>query len=125
MARAVRRAIEYQQAAALEGAVDDSFGEMVIVQHAAPGCERRLLEMAVVRDVKEHVRGIDAIGQIADLIHHEYMRMLILGERLAQPAGATPPNAAHSWYRRKAFGWPIHGMTRFAAVRARWRWRHS
>ena len=71
MARAVGRAVEDQQAAAFERAVDDRFGEIVIVQYSAPGGERRLvgredhrplLEMAVVDDVEEHVRSIGAIG---------------------------------------------------------------
>jgi len=73
MLSAHRWAVELQQSAPLEHAIDDGGREVVVVQHAAPAigmfvrCEDhgapRL--MALRDDVVEHVRGIVAVGQVA------------------------------------------------------------
>lgn len=91
-------AIEDEEAAALEGAVDDGLGQVVVVEDGAPGGERRLVggeedrapaQVAVVDDVEQHVGGVGPIGEVADLVDDEDVRMDVLGERLPQAAIAA------------------------------------
>ena len=70
MLRAHRRAVEVQDAAALEDTIDDGKTEVVVVQHGAPRFERlvggedhrALALVPIVDDVEEHVGGIGAVG---------------------------------------------------------------
>jgi hypothetical protein len=62
----VRRPVQDESAPALEYAIEDRGGEIVIVEHGAPDVEgfvRRedhgsVLQVAVVHDVVEHVGGV-------------------------------------------------------------------
>ncbi len=47
------------------------------------------MQVAVVDDVEEDVGGIRAVGEVADLVDHEHVRVHVLRERLAQPTEAT------------------------------------
>jgi len=87
-----RGPVQLQKPSALEHAVDDSDGEVVVVQHAAPGAERLIgreehrpvVLVALVDDVKEHVRSVGAVGQVADLIHDEHVGLRVPGQRLRE-----------------------------------------
>jgi hypothetical protein len=91
-----RRPIECKHTSALENPIDDRVRQVFVVQHASPPCERfvrredhrPLLAMSIVHHVEEHVGGIGAVREIADLIDHQYGRMDIARERLGQPTGA-------------------------------------
>jgi len=93
MLRAERRPVECEQAPTFQDAIDDGMREVFIVQDSAPrrhGFVRRedhraLPAMAVVDDVKEHVRGVGAIGEIPDLIDDEDIRMRVRRERVREP----------------------------------------
>ncbi len=88
-----RRAVELKQAAALEDAVEDRLGEIVVVQHPAPGGERLVggedhrapALVALVDDVEEHVGGVGAVGEVADLVDDEHGRVGVARERLGEP----------------------------------------
>ena len=64
------------------------------MQHAAPLLEglvgredhRATLEVALVDDVEEHVRGVVAVCEVAHLVDDEHVGLHVLHERLAQTA---------------------------------------
>ena len=86
------RPVQGEQAPALEDPIHDGVREIVVVEDAAPrrdGLVRRkdhgsLLPVAVVDDVEEHVGGVRAIGEVADLIDHEHAGMDVRGEDLGE-----------------------------------------
>jgi hypothetical protein len=88
------RAIKGEEPAALEDAIDDGLGEIFVVKDAAPGSEslicgedhRPLAAMTIVDHVEEHVCGVGAIGEVADLIHDEQRGMSVDGESRGQSA---------------------------------------
>ena len=88
--------VEGEQASALEDAIDDGLGEVVIVEHAAPGVERlvggedhrALAAVAIVDHVEEHVGRVGAVGEVSDLVHHQQGGMGVGGESLGQAPGA-------------------------------------
>ena len=90
------RSVEREQAPALKDAIDNGVREVVVMQHVSPGRERfvrgeehgPLPAMAVVDDVEEHVGGIGAVGQVADFVDHEHVRLRVRGERVREPTGA-------------------------------------
>jgi hypothetical protein len=65
--------------AALEHAVEDDLGKILVVEHGATGRERLvrreqhrpLLEVSVVDDVEEHVGGVVRVREAADLVDDE------------------------------------------------------
>ena len=69
-------AIEREHAPALEYAVDDRVGEILVVQHVAPRGERfvggedhrALLPMAIVDDMEEHVRSIGPVREVPHFV---------------------------------------------------------
>src|SRR2546427_12459338 len=71
-----RRPIELEPATPLQDAIDDGLGEILVVEHAAPGIgmlvagedHRAAAAMAGVDDVVEHVGRVGAVGEIADLV---------------------------------------------------------
>ena len=77
MAAAHRRSFQCDNAAALEGAVENGFGEIRIVQHVAPLLERLVggedhrsgWLVAPADDMEENVGGIGAVGEIARFVH--------------------------------------------------------
>lgn len=98
MAGAVAGAVEDEEASALEDAIDDGVGEVTVVEGVAPVGERRLVGgedhgplsgVAVVDDVEEHVGGVVAVGEVADLVDHEDVRVGVGGQGLAQAARAA------------------------------------
>lgn len=82
MLGAHRGAVELQQATSLEHAVDDGGGEVIVVQDLAPAVgvlvrgedHRAQCLMALRDDVIEDVRGIVAVGQVADLVDDQHVR---------------------------------------------------
>ncbi len=89
-----RRAVKGEEASALEDAIDDGQGQVIVMEHAAPGGDglvggedhRAPPLVAVVDYVEEHVGGIRAIGEVADLVDHEETRMRIGCERFGEAA---------------------------------------
>ncbi len=92
MSRPHGRPVESEDPTPLEDAVDDGLGEVLVVQDAAPGTEglvggedhRALAAVPVVDHMEEHVGGVGAVGEVADLVHHEDARMGVGGESLGQ-----------------------------------------
>ena len=78
----------------LEHAIEDGFGEIGIVQHAAPGAERLVggedhgpvMQVAVVDDLEEDVGGVRPIAEVADLVDDEHVGMRVAGQDLSEPA---------------------------------------
>jgi hypothetical protein len=68
--------IECKHTTALENPIDDCVCEVFVVQHTPPPGERcvrgddhrPLPAMSIVDDVEEHVGGIGAVREIADLV---------------------------------------------------------
>lgn len=90
-------AVELEDASALEDAVDDGIGEILVVEHVAPslgrlvGCEhhRAAADVALVDDMEQDVGGVVAVGEVADLVDHEYVRLHVARESAAERAVAT------------------------------------
>jgi len=90
------RAVEIEEAAAFEDAVDDGGGEVIVVEDGAPeggvlvGGEEHGAsgEMAVVDDVEEHVSSVGAVGEVADFIDDEDSGVGVAGEGLCEAARA-------------------------------------
>ena len=97
MLGAERGAIEAEDPAALEDAVDDGCGQVGVVEHAAPGLERLVrredhratAQVAVVHDVEEYVGRVASVGEIADLVDHEHVRVGVGREGLDETSLAT------------------------------------
>ena len=97
MLRPERWAVEAKKATALEDAVDDGVGEIVIVQDVAPAPwmlvrredHRASANVAVVDDVIEDVRRVVSVGEIANLVDHEHVRLHEATERVLQPPLTT------------------------------------
>ena len=76
MASAHRRSLQCDNAAALEDAVENGFGEIRVVQHLAPVFERLVggedhrlgALVALVDNMEEHVGGVGAVGEIAHFV---------------------------------------------------------
>ena len=70
MPGSIRRAIEFEDPAALENATDDDISEVVIVEDGAPtlgGQEHRFAFLVpLVDDVEQDVGSVGAIGEVAD-----------------------------------------------------------
>jgi hypothetical protein len=79
VARAVGRPAQFDVASVLEDPVEDRFGEVSVVEDAAPGGERLVrredhrapMQVAVVHDLEEHVRGVRAVAEVANLVDDE------------------------------------------------------
>ena len=86
MTGTVRGTVEDQQPAAFEGSVHDRLGQIMIMEDGAPSSQRRLvgreddrplLEMAVVDHMEEDIGGIETVGEVADLIDDEHVRLMV------------------------------------------------
>ena len=96
MERADGGAVEPQQPASLEHAVDDRLGEVVVVEHAAPRLERLVRckdhravpPMSLVDDMEEHIGGVGAVREIADFIDHQDRGMRVRRQRVRELARA-------------------------------------
>ncbi|MCK9462742.1 MAG: hypothetical protein M0R80_24235, partial [Proteobacteria bacterium] len=88
------RAVELEQAASLEDAVDDGLSEVLVVEDTAPGIgrlvgredHRAAPQVAFVDDVEEHVRRVGAVCQVAHLVHDQDVRMRVAQEIFGEPA---------------------------------------
>lgn len=68
-----RWAVESEQPPALEDPIDDGVGEVLVMEHAAPGAERLVSgeehgpapAVAIIDDVEEHVGRVGAVGEVA------------------------------------------------------------
>jgi hypothetical protein len=95
--RADGGAVEAERAAAFEDAIDDGVGEVVVVEDGAPAA-RVLIggedhgaagDVALVHDVVEHVGGVVADREVANLVDDEVVRADVGGEGLAELAVAA------------------------------------
>lgn len=94
MLSAQRRAIEVDEPAALQDAVEDGLGEVVVVQDVAPGFQGLVggkeqgawSEMAFVDEVVKDVGGVLTVGEVADLIDDEHVGTEVVGKGLAETA---------------------------------------
>ena len=76
MTRPVGTSAQFDVPAAFEHAVENGLGAIRVVQHARPcrqelvGGEdhRAVMQIAIVDHLEEHVRGVRAVAEIADLI---------------------------------------------------------
>jgi hypothetical protein len=92
MQRADRRPIEPYEAATLEDAIDDRLPEILVVQHAAPRlqCLVRCKDhgpvaaMPFIHDVKEHVRRVGAVGEVAHFVDHQDGGMRVRLQRVCE-----------------------------------------
>jgi hypothetical protein len=79
--------------AALQHPVEDGLGEVLVVEHAAPGRQQLVedqgppVQVAVVDHLEEHVRGVGAVARIADLVDHEDVRVSVAGQHVPDLAG--------------------------------------
>lgn len=110
-----RGPIEPEQAAALEHAIDDGLREVVVMQDAAPGVQRLVRRedhraaptMPFVDDMKQHVCGVGAVGEIADLVDlcgasHKSINAtpaVMWSGRAAQPTSVRSIRSLTSHYR--------------------------
>src|SRR5713101_1236486 len=91
-----RRTIQREETTALQDAVDDRVGEVFVMQYASPLVERfvggedhrALLPMPIVDHVKEHVGGVGAAREIANLIDDQHGWMRVRRERRRKASGA-------------------------------------
>src|SRR5713101_205570 len=91
-----RRTIQREETTALQDAVDDRVGEVFVMQYASPLVERfvggedhrALLPMPIVDHVKEHVGGVGATREIANLIDDQHGWMRVRRERRRKASGA-------------------------------------
>ena len=91
-----RRAIEHDHPAALENAIDDGMGQVIVVQDTAPCSERfvggkhhrALFPMPIVDDVEQHVRRVRSVREVAHLVDHEYGGMDVGRQRLGKATAA-------------------------------------
>ena len=82
---------------ALEDAIDDGFGEVVIVEHGTPLFELlvgredhgSVLQVPLVDDMEQHVRRVGAVGEVSDLVDDKHIGPRVGGERLAHAPLAT------------------------------------
>ena len=89
MAGPIGRPAQLEVTSTLEHAIEDSFGEVGIVQHAALGAEGlvgedhgAVMQVAVVDDLKEDVCGIRPIAEVADFVDDEHVGMRVAGREL-------------------------------------------
>jgi len=69
------------------------------VEHVAPASRwlvggvdgRALLDVALLDDMEEHVGGVIAVSDVADLVDHQDVWLDVAGERLAHAPPATGP----------------------------------
>jgi hypothetical protein len=88
------RSVESEQAAALQHSVDDCLGQVVIVKDVTPslgvlvGGEDHCAAsyVSVVDDVIEDASRVVAVGEVADLVDDEHMRLDVAAERITELA---------------------------------------
>jgi hypothetical protein len=99
VAGAVGAPAQFEVAAALQHAIEDRFGEIGIVEHAAPGRQglvRReehgaLVQVAIVHHLEEHIGRVGPVAEIADLVDYEHVGMRIRREDVPElpPTGGV------------------------------------
>lgn len=87
MAGTIRGPVEDEEPAAFEGAVDNRLGQLLIMQDRTPGGERgfvggeddrAFLQVPLVDDVEEQVGSVQAVGEVADFVDDEDMRLQVV-----------------------------------------------
>ncbi len=94
MVGAYRGAVELEQAATLEDAVDDDLGEIVVVKDVAPAARGLVgredhgapLNVPLIDDMEEDVRRVVTDREVADLVDDEDVGLHVADERFAQVA---------------------------------------
>jgi hypothetical protein len=92
VARAHGWPVELEVAAAFEDSIDDSLSEVVVMKDGAPCIgmlvaredHGALVAMPPVDDVVEHVGRVGAVGEVADLVHHEEIWMHVALESIGE-----------------------------------------
>jgi hypothetical protein len=83
-----RGAIEADEPSPSQDAVEDRRGQILVEQHLPPlvqglvggGDHGPLAQVPVVHHMEEHVGGVLCIGQVADLVHDEYVRVQVVSD---------------------------------------------
>ena len=83
-----------KESATFEDAVEDGFGEVIFVEHLAPLVEALVgrkddgaaVEVAAIDDAIEDVGGVIDIGQVADLVDDEDIRVAVGGGGFGEAA---------------------------------------
>jgi hypothetical protein len=89
--------VELEQPTAVEDAVDDCLGEVVVVQHGAPALgvlvgreeHRATADVPLVDHVEQHVRRVVPVREVPHLVHDQHVRLEVPRQRLAHLPGAT------------------------------------
>jgi hypothetical protein len=97
VAGAVAGAAELEVASALEDAVEESLGQVGIMEREPPGGKGLVGgkdhglagEVALIDDLEEHVGGVVAKGEIAHLVDDEHMGMKVVVECFGEATGAS------------------------------------
>src|ERR1700694_48389 len=87
-----RGTIEVNQAAALQDTIQDGSCEVLVVQHLSPFTEWLVggkdhgpfSQVAIINDMKQDVGSVLSIGQIANFVHDQNMRMGVGQKRFLQ-----------------------------------------
>ena len=86
------RSVESEESTALEDAVDNRLGEILVVKNLPPGGgglvggedHGTFSSMTIVDDVEEHVGSVGPVGEIADFIDHEQRRVSVGDEGVSE-----------------------------------------
>ena len=92
MTSSSRGSIEANEPSALQDAIEDGGRQILVVQHLSPftqglvGSEDHgpLTQVPVVHDMKKDVGGVLPIGQVADLVDDQHVRVRVGGQRLLE-----------------------------------------
>ena len=92
MTRSSRRSIEVDQTASFQDTIEDSGRHIVVVEYLAPlpqgfigGKDHgSLSQVPVIDHMEQDVGGIGSIGQVAELVDHQYMRVGVGYKRLLE-----------------------------------------
>src|SRR2546422_2342880 len=91
-----RRSVEREYPTTLKNPIQDGVCEIFIVQHTAPSWERlvrcedhrALFPVTIVDDVEEHVGGVRAVREVADLVADEDAGMNVGSQGIGEPPAA-------------------------------------
>jgi hypothetical protein len=86
------RSVESEKSTALEDAIDNGLGEVLVVKNLSPGVgwlvggedHRAFSSMAIVDHVEEHVRGIGSVGEIAYFVNDKQRRVSVGDEGVSE-----------------------------------------
>jgi hypothetical protein len=86
------RSVESEESTALEDAIDNRLGKILVVKNLSPGGgglvggedHRAFSTMAIVDHVEEHVGGVGPVGEIADFVDDEQRRVSVCNEGVSK-----------------------------------------